>query len=270
LAGSIFYFGNLTAPDAPTDTGTVLLHPPANPFGRGRLRVHPPQFTFAFGTPVLSARLQLFDMQGNKIQERQTPAQQISVISLDFSDVEEGRYLLKTNGAGDYEFYLSGAAGLPWWGVVEIYAEGPGIPRTPRSGSNSAIQHLTTFAIVVEARTSYWRYYIVSQSPADRVYDDYQIFHVPPPGRSNGMVPVSFSEPVRQKLNGKEAWVFESADPIPLYQYPFDRHEFTLRSNARGNGFGRFSLPYARPEGTRLERASDGQIRSCSEIYVYL
>jgi hypothetical protein len=274
---TIRYFCNLSRDAAAPSAGReVLLHPPGEPFRNANLPLRPPQFDLSSHGSVIPDTLRLFDMLGNKVPKiackKEGADKPVSVVSLNLSGINEGRYLLQIHPGENYDFYLSSVAPSVRWGVIEIFAGGPGMPWIIRGGSVLGLDELgpVTFTICLEPRRSVWRYYIVSQSPADRTYDGYQILGTPPRGKANGTPPMAFSPPIREKLNGKNAWVFESKDPIPLYEYPPDWHEFTLRSNAPGAGFGPFALPYARPENTWLERGPNDQTRSCSEIYVYL
>jgi len=208
-----------------------LLHPPGKPFEDAMLPVRrrPPAGT-------------LVDMLGNPAPNPE----------------EEGRYRFQAAGAGQSDFYLSTIAPPRRWGVVEIF------PPTESIWSQPVI-----FTISLPARASIWRYYIVSQSPADRAYDHHHIETSPRRGaKSNGVRSVEFTAPQPRNLNGKAAWVFESKELIPLCQYPAERGGFLLKEDGLAPGI---ALPHAQLENTRLERnAGSGAVQACSEIFVYL
>jgi hypothetical protein len=227
----VWYFSNLVKRD------DNLLHTPGRPFEDGALPVRrrPP-------SPIAGKSDALIDMLGNPVPNPE----------------EEGRYQLKAAAAGQSDFYLSTIAPPERWGVVEIF---------PPSGS--IWSQPVIFTISLPARASIWRYYIVSQSPADRAFDQHHIETSPRRGaKSNGVRPVEFTAPQPRNLNGKAAWVFESTELIPLCQYPAERGGFLLK----GDGpFPGIPLPHAQVENTRLERnAESGAVRACSEIFVYL
>lgn len=264
-AESLYYFSNAREyVDIADERERLLLHPPGNAFTGGRLPVRPARFVYGF--PKGEAKLQLFDAFQRQVWNSDKPA----------GDIGPGCYQLRTNGGNAYDFYLSAAAARHW-GLVEIFAGGPALAKTlpencqvlDAKGIFCAGQ---SFTISMEARRSFWRYYIVSGSTADRMYDGYRIVADPPrSGKTKSGEGIVFSAPVRQKVGDKDAWVFESTTPIPLSEIPGDRHEFTLRSDGRtGGGVSSVTLPYGQPANTRLENGPRGGQCMWSEVYVYL
>jgi hypothetical protein len=254
----------------------LLLHPPGAPFASAAVPVRPPRFVHRFAKPVRAAAVQVSDMLRNKVFDTRTPAQETSALPVDLSRVPEGRYRLTVNNRDPVEFYLSVVAPAARWGMIEIFAGGPamkGLPKRCRVlGPDGTPGPPATFVLALEPRRSIWRYYVVSQNSADRTYDGYGIAGGPPRGaKANGNGTIAFSAPAKQKINGKDVWIFESAAAIPIFEQPGDRHEFTLKNNAKGGGgAGPFTLPYAQPDTTRLLPGPDGKPRNCSEIFVYL
>ncbi|MGA2889710.1 MAG: hypothetical protein ABSE51_16810 [Terracidiphilus sp.] len=257
---SVHSFSNVTdyGTEAVDGRAFRLLHSPGDAFASSAIPVRPSRFVYEFAKPLTSATLQIFDMLGNEVWKLQTPGKELAALSVGLGDLGEGRYRLKIDKADPYDFYLTGTAPATVWGFVDIFLRSlADIDATPAS-----------FAFSLAPRRSFWRYYIVSQAPADRVYDDYQIALTPLKGtKSNGTEAVAFSAPTRQRVRGQDAWVFESADLIPLYEYPADHYEVTLKSNGKGSGI---SLPYAKSQTTRLAKDADGNVRYCSEMFVYL
>lgn len=287
---AVYYFSNLqdygAAAAGAVAAGSQWLHPPDDPFKGGPLPVKPAQFTYACVKPVSAAQARVLDALGREVRSFATPAQATAVLSLDLTGLPPGRYRLKLDGADDYDFYLSGSANPRRWGVVEIFAGGPAMPSIPQPcrvlKDGAALNPPAAFVISLPPRASRWRYYIVSQSPADRAYADFTIAGSLRNGAvRNGSVrngngaasakaapPMSFLPAVSRQFNGQAAWVFESTTPIPLYEYPSDHYEFSLL--AAGRSGGGVSLPYANAATTRLERAAGGDPQPWSEIYVYL
>ncbi len=250
----VYYFDNLGTNTPLTIKGQefCLLHEPEKPVNGNAIPVSPPRFTYTFAAPVDPADVVVFDAQGLPVWKPPAADRQIPSLLLDLSALPEGRYRLQVKGATVHDFLLSTMAAAGVWGVIAIY---------PCASD-------TRFAISLLSRKSIWRYYVISQSPADRTYDNFTIAGGPPKGsKSNGTPAIEFAPPQRQRINGKEAWVFESSDTIPLYEYPGDHYDLSLNAKGKNNGT---SLPYARSETTRLERTAAGELRYCSEIYLYL
>lgn len=279
---STYYFSN-AAEHMETIDGEkrLLLHPPGSAFEGSALPVRKAQFVYDFSQPLRDPALQLFDVFDREVPKvwetgsaRLTQSGKTSAFALNLSRLAPGRYRLKTNSEDPYDFYLGTTAAPRHWGVVEIFAGGSALASTlpalcqvrPVNGIFCAGQ---SFTISMEARKSIWRYYIISQSPADRTYQSYQIVAGPPRGgRATGSPAVGFVPRGQEKVGGKDAWVFESEAPIPLSEIPGDRNEYMLRP--AGKTSGGVSLPYARTDNTRLENGPKGEVRMCSEIYVYL
>jgi hypothetical protein len=277
-AESLYYFNNLRENAATVDgVQTLLLHPAGDAFAGGPLPIRPAQFVCPLARTVRAAKLELFDALQREIWNSQTPAGETASVSLNLSNVASGRHQLRVNGEDAYDFYLSDMAAAKHWGLIEIFAGGPAMAgivpkRCQVLDENGGPQAPGPFTIALKPRESCWRYYIISQSTADRTYDGYQIVGgAPRAGKTNGSASIAFSPPTQQEVNGKDAWVFESINPIPLYEVPGDQHEFNLKSNGRADGgAGPAALPYGRADTTRLEHGPDGKPRMCSEIFVYL
>jgi hypothetical protein len=285
---AVYYFSNLqkynadAAADGVIGGGSLFLHPPDGPFSGGPLPVKPAQFTYSCVKPVTAAQVRIFDALEREVRSIATSVQATTILPLDLTGLPVGRYQLKIDGAEDYDFYLSGSAHPQRWGMVEIFAGGSAMQSLPQATSvlrdGAALRPPAAFVIALPPRASRWRYYIVSQSPADRAYADYTIAG----SLRNGTVkngngagaaakvapPMSFLPAVARHFNGQAAWVFESATPIPLYEYPSDHYEFSLL--AKGRSSGGVSLPYANAATTRLERATGSDPQPWSEMYVYL
>jgi len=279
---SVYSFSNVAEYTETVDGAErFLLHPPANAFG-GLLPVRTPQLLYKLPKPLRDPKLQLFDAFQREVRNgfwetgpvTLMRSGETTAIALNLSRIYTGRYQLKTNGDNPYDFYLGDPATARHWGVVDIFAGGSALANTlpalcqvvPVNGIFCAGQ---SFTISMQARTSIWRYYIVSQSTKDRNYDGYQIVAGPPRGGKAAAGPsIGFDPKAQQQVGGLDAWVFESRTPIALFQIPGDRHEFLLRPAGRTSGG--VALPYARVDNTRLEYAPDGAPRVCSEIYVYL
>jgi hypothetical protein len=229
---TLWYFSNL-APQA-----NRLLHPADEPFRNASLHVvsQPPA-------------LPLIDMLGNQIPNPE----------------KEGRYRAQAPAGKPYDFYLSDVAPARRWGIVEIF------PQSNRVwDADGRVSGIAVFSLSLAARSSIWRYYVVTQSPADRAYDAYRIEVVPPRGaKGNGGDPsISFRQPESCDLNGKKAWMFESENALPLSEYPADWGRVLLKGGAPASAI---ALPYAHPATTRLGRnPRTGEVETCSEIFVYL
>jgi len=237
--GSIHYFNNLADHRATLDgVDRQLLHPPGQPFAQGPLPVYPPRFDYPCAVPM-----GLFDPLGNQIDRLQPSAGFCSL------DVPEGRYQLRGDDGARHDFYCSVTSPASLWGIVEIF---PGAP--------------ALFTVALEPRKSIWRYVVVSQSTVDRAYDDFRVVGSSSNNGDGGTIP-TFAAPVRQRIRGKDAWIFDSTAPITLREYPADRYAFALK---REEAAGGFALPYAQANRTRLARGPDGDVRAYSEIYVYL
>ncbi|WP_420238196.1 hypothetical protein ACOBR2_00880 [Telmatobacter bradus] len=255
---NVYAFSNAADYGTETVDGNALqlLHSSGDAFTGNAIPAHPARFVYPLAQPMTSALVQIVDPLGNEVWKLQTSA--LAALSLDLRELNEGRYQLKINNADPYDFYLTGTAPAAVWGYVTIYPA-----RLTNTDAGPA-----SFLLSLASRQSYWRYYIVSQSPTDRSYENSSITLAPPKGgKSSGSATVSFSAPTSQSLNGPPAWIFESADPIALYEYPADHYEVTLRNNSQSSGT---ALPYARANTTRLMKDASGNVRYCSEIFVYL
>lgn len=281
---TVHYFSNVLDNGAIEfdNRSCMLLHPPASEVGAESLAVKPMQFVQPFPSPLTSAEIELYDALGMRVWKTQSADKPTRAISLNLSWQPERRYRLKINGAEQPDFFLSGSSAASMWGVVEIYPGGPGMSAIPETCRVVSLDGITTqlkaFAISLEARKSTWRYYIVSGSVADRNFDGYEIVGGPRRGsKANGGRTISFSAPMRQRLNGKEAWVFESLKPISLSEFPGELYEFFLKGKGKSDGI---ALPYGDSATTRLRKAqtsstqsgndSSGSPQYFSEIFVYL
>jgi hypothetical protein len=257
---TVFTFSNLTDYDH-SSTGAseaIPLHPPGNVFANSLVPVHPPRFTYTVTPSQNSAALQIVDPLGNVVWLQGSSTQGLTSISIDLSNLSEGRYQLSSGGGAPYDFYMTATPAAAVWAFIDIYPA-----RIPVGTQSPA-----AFVLSLSPRSSFWRYYIVSQSPAERTYQDYRIAFGSPSGAvPNGTPTITFSGPALQSVNGHPAWVFESEQPIPLYQYPGDHYALTL------NGIGKnqsIPLPFAQSNTTRLNRQPDGTVQYYSELFVHL
>lgn len=256
---TVFSFSNVSDDDdSPNGASeTILLHPPGNVFANSLVPVQPSRFTYTAAAQN-SAALQIVDALGNLVWVQDPSTQGLTSVAIDLSNLSEGRYRLNCGGDAPYDFYRTATPAAAVWAFIDIY------PARIPAGTQSP----ATFLLSLSPRSSFWRYYIVSQSPVERSYQDYRILFSSPSGAAtNGTPTISFSGPALQQVNGLPAWVFESEQPIPLYQYPGDHYALTL------NGIGknhRIPLPFAQANTTRLDLRPDGTVQYYSELFVHL
>jgi hypothetical protein len=257
---TVFNFSNLTDSDR-FSTGaseTILLHPPGDAFANSLVPVRSPRFTYTVTPSQNSAALQIVDPLGNLVWTQDSSTEGLPSISIDLSNLSEGRYRLSSKGGTPYDFYMTATPAATVWAFIDIYPA-----RIPVGTQSPA-----TFVLSLNPRSSFWRYYIVSQSPSERTYQDYRIAFGSPSGAApNGTPTISFSGPALQSVNGHPAWVFESDRPIPLYQYPGDHYALTLSGIGKNRSI---PLPYAQSNTTRLDRQRDGTVQYYSELFVHL
>ncbi len=250
-------YTEVETPRSPSDSLHYFSNLKEDTMAGGALPVRPPQFVRTI------PRAQLTNALRGQIWNPDGPLPEV------------GRYTLSSLDppGTNYDIYLSNLSALAHWGVVEIFAGGPAqAPFLAESNlvveAGGTLRPQRAFTISLNACKSIWRYYIVSQSSADRSFGDAQIIGNAPGGKQP---PVTFSTPVQQKIDGKDAWVFESAAAISLCEVPGGQHEFTLKPNGRnGAGARSVALPYGKASSTRLEVGPDGKARMCSEMFVYL
>jgi hypothetical protein len=254
---TVFSFSNLTDHDD-SSTGASLLHPPGNVFANSLVPVQPSRFTYTVTPSRNSAAPQIVDLLGNLVWVQDASTLGFTSVSIDLSNLSEGRYRLNIGCGAPYDFYMTATPAAAVWAFIDIY------PARIPTGTQSP----ATFVLSLSTRSSFWRYYIFSQAPAERSYQDYRVVFGSPSGTAgNGTPTINFSGPTLQQVNGLPAWVFESEQPISLYQYPGDHYALTL------NGIGknhRIPLPFAQPNTTRLERRPDGTVQYYSELFVHL
>ena len=276
-AETVHYFNNLAAQTDPAaGAGGVLLHPPGQPFAGGPLPVRSGQSLVAFDPPVQKATLKIIDtLDGLPAREFKTPDGDTREFPIDLSDLPAGRYGLAINRKQPEPFYLSDVPAVRQFGFVEIYAGGPAmgarVPEAARAIGPAGEAAPKRFAVRFLSRRTTWRYYVFSAAPGERNFDGYQVVGQSrrPLGKGDPG-PVRFlARPEPVELQGRRARVFESEQPIPLWQIPGEEHLYTLKPDGSHGAGPAYPLPYAQPGSTRLE--SDGTARRMvSEIFVYL
>lgn len=226
--------------------------------------------------------LEAFDVFGNSVWNSQSPPYPTVDLNLDLSSLPESRYQLKFNGGDPYDCYLSSTSTAGIWGVVDIFPGGPAMIQVPEEcrivsqdgskierGHGGTSQNPALFAISVEARKSFVRYFVFSSSSdANAGFDDYEMTGGSPGLKQNGASSIAFKAPTRQSINGRDAWVFETVSAISLYEVPGDHYAFKLSKSAGGSTV--IPLPFASAEDARLEKYKEGQIRFVAETFVYL
>lgn len=275
---SLYYFDNLKPHPTKGPGGKLLLHPPGQAGALGPLRVYPQAFDYPFDPPARNIRLRVSDaLQKQVVWDARTPDRELASFPVSFGELPEGRYSLAVGRKKPVGFYLSERPAVRQWGVIQIFAGGSAmaglVPEAGRVIGPAGRPEPKTYTLWFSNRRTLWRYYIFSTAPGERDYGDCQLSGVSKRLAKHGsdegrMAFVRRPEPV--SVQGRAAWVFESAQDIPLWQYPANEHQFTLKGNGRLDGGGRsFVLPYGESGNTRLEGAG-GRQRMCSEIFVYL
>lgn len=273
-AEGLYYFNNLgDAPDA-----ADLLHPPGQALAAGPLPVVAKRFRHRLDQPIGNACLSVVDsLNDAPVWQNPACAPETRDCALDLSALADGRYRLLLDGRELRVFYLSDQPAATRWGVVDIYPGGPGMPgRVPpmrQVVDDSGRPLPKSFAIRMTTRSTLWRYYIVNPNTEDRRYEGHRVEGVARRQAKHAerpAAPFAFEEMGQTQVDGREARVFESTQPIPLREHPGVEYEFTFRANGQGERGGRaLKLPYARAQASRLETL-DGARRMVSEIYVYL
>lgn len=277
LAEQLYYFNNLG--DAVDEAGDRrLLHPRGLALAAGPLPVRARRFTHRLEHPAEVAGLSVIDtLTGDPVWRSAPVAPAARAVPIDLASLPDGRYRLREDERDAMAFYLSDAPSAGRWGVVDIYPGGPAmagrVPESLRVLDDAGHPLPKTFAIRLNNRATLWRYHIVNPNPDDHSYDGHQvegIFRRTPKQSDQQGAPIQFVEKAPMRVDGRPARVFESVQPIALYERPGDAHEFFFKANGQGERGGRaFRLPYATGESTRLEEI-DGARRMVSEIYVYL
>jgi hypothetical protein len=273
-ADTVFYFNNLDPASGPVaGRADLLLHPPGRAFAAGALPVRPAQSRLSFDPPARKASLKILDtLTGQAVRQFQTADGETRFFPLDLSGLDPGRYQLAINRKKPTAFYLSETPAVRCFGVVEIFAGGPAmgerVPAACRVIDPAGRPEPKTFAVRFDNRRTTWRYYVFAAS-GERSFEGYQVL-----GQSrraaNGNGAIRFlARPEPVDLEGRPARVFESEEPIALWQSPAEEHAFTLKPNGRVGGGASFPLPYAESSGTRLEGEGTAR-RMVSEIFVYL
>lgn len=138
-------------------------------------------------------------------------------------EFKEGKYTLKY-GKQVQEFYVLDYIAEPIWGILDIYLTD--IPKELSLLEKNEIS-FREYSISLTARSTYWKYYIISQDKnIDLKVDDAKISY-------NGE-PIDFSKPKKVSLsNGSLAFIIESKSPIGLKEPTTvtDKLELRLKNN---------------------------------------
>lgn len=259
-ADSVHYFSNREVFDADLyGRPRTLLHPPGAPLGHEPLPLRTSLFTHHFAQPVRNAVVQVTDVDARQpTWETQTPSTDVRAWPIDLRGRPCGRYRLRVNGDVVLDFYLTDMPAVRQWGIVEILPKAWDAP--------------PTFSLALAARETVWRYYIFDQPQGGSSYAGHEVVGVrrrSGGGDSNG--DVRFAKKAKPvTLNGRQATIFESMQPLPLAEVPTeDDYLFTFKANGGERGGRSIKLPFAQPSATKLDETSD-DVRMCSEIFVYL
>jgi hypothetical protein len=275
-AESVHYFSNLEDHPAP-DQGAKrqLLHPAGQALAQPPLPVRPRRFTLPAQASAEISGASIVDEFHDEPMWHGRPSRG-GGIAVDLGALPDGRYRLRRAGQDDQFFYLSDAAAASRWGVVEIFPGGLAmsgrVPENCRIIDAAGHPSPKHFTLWLNSRRSFWRYYIIHDNAEDRTYDSFRVEggQRRTAGGPDPEARFSFTEAKPRRLDGRQARVFESDQPIPLLERPGDAYEFAYRANGAGERGGRaIKLPYATTANARLEEIS-GVRRMCSEIYVYL
>lgn len=274
LNESLHHFHNLGGHTA--DDGVCLLHPPGQALSEAPLPVRPKRFTHSLEEPADQPRLEVVSLLGDAVVwQLQRADKAVRAIPLDLSTLPDGRYRLRIDGQDGSPFYLSDAGGAQRWGVLDIYPGGPAqaaqVPAAGQALDAGGQPQPKTYRIRLESRATTWRYHIVSPPAEPQAYAGYQVACLPrSTSRETARQAIDFKETAPTQLDSRPARVFESAQPIPLQEKPFEAYEMVFRPNGQGERSGKaFKLPFARVESTRVEM-SGAERRMVSEVYVYL
>jgi len=177
------------------------------------------------------------------------PKNAFSQLSLRFSDVDDGRYLLKLDDVTLADFYLTDIPKPQFFGVVNLFVD-----------LAYARERYPTFQTSMKALKSRWRYIIHGQNPKIDLTKSTIV-------STNGD---EFEGPDQQMSRGKPVVVFQSEKPIALKDNPTKHHKFDLKLPVVKNTKpAPVALLHATTDETRLE-ASGENTAYWSTIHVYL
>jgi hypothetical protein len=235
-----------------------LLHSTANAFDGASYPVCAPLFNYKLKEPTQDKQIKIRDLRDRVQWNTKFPVKPVSAVTIDVRTLTEGLYQIQLEDAAPQRFLLSTLTPATVWGVVQI---DPGlIP------ADAVLPY--RFLLAFPARKSIWRYVVMSGNKNERDYSSYEIVVE---SRGNAVLTdsgrVTFTGPILERMQGQNAWIFESTSPLTLKENPGDDYLFTLRPKGKSNGY---PLPYASPSLTRLDRSQNGQTRYCSEIFVNL
>jgi hypothetical protein len=138
-------------------------------------------------------------------------------------EFKEGKYTLM-QGNNAQEFYVLDYIAEPIWGILDLYLTD--IPKELSLLQKDEISY-KEYSLSLTARSTYWKYYIVSQDKnIELKVDDAKISY-------NGE-PIEFSKPKKVSLsNGALAFIIESKQPIGLKEPTTvtDKLELRLKKN---------------------------------------
>ena len=261
-AATVHYFSNGEVHFADVSgRRRTLLHPPGQAFAEPPLMMRTRHFTYRFDQPVRAVPLEVLNAGGQLIWQTRTPDIEVRDWPLDLRGQPDGRYRLVVAGRPSGDFYLSDEPLARQWGVVEVFTKD--------------LDHVPTFTISLASRGTVWRYYIFDQPFGPSSYSGYDVVGVRKrsggaDGSSNGDIRFT-KRPETVTVNGRQAFVFESRQTLPLVEVPNeDDYLFSFRPNGGSERGGpAVRLPFAQPMATKLDAAPDGA-RMVSEIFVYL
>ncbi len=264
-----------------------LLHPLGQPLKKGALPVCPKRFvlgevlselTHLTHTPESEAPVSL------KVQEKLTQhivwqdnvlITALRKIPIDLSFAADGCYSLRLDGQPEQLFYLSQIPAMQQIGMIEIYiggaAQQPYLPKACTILDENHRVQAKTFTLEFNNRHTIWRYYLINTSAYEKNYADYQLVALPREGEGQTPAQINFTcLPTLQSIEGRSAWVFESADLLPLWQIPAEKLSVLLRPDLSKLRSGRtITLPY--PSANTLRSAGEAlPQRVYSEVFVYL
>ncbi len=275
-ADTLFYFDNATDRQGEVFGATrQLLNDSATPLAAA-LPVMPAAFDYLPEDPAASGQsLEVRDPLSGQIVWQSPASTPSTSIRVDLHGLPEGRYNRTMGKVELPSFYLSKRPAAQQWGAISIYIGGqrqsPYLPVPCQSIDRTGKATERTFALALESRKTYWRYYLID--PAGKQdFGSYELTgtfrNLPSRTMSSEIEFRRMDEPAT--VDGRTAWVFEAQTPLPLLHSPSSMHlNLTLRPANGKRGERTLALPFAHADG--LVRRSSSQPQAwCSEVFVYV
>ncbi len=261
LPGFIYSLHNLR--DNQQQGALLLTADTQNPYlsSADRVALRPLSFRYTFQSTQNSVLLDILDSLGTKVRSLSVSTTDgTGICTVDLRPRGPGMYTINIDGQKAFDFYASDEiARMKAFAVIDICC-GSHVPGPYRFLNDSFDVVRKTYTVRVDARRTFWKYYVVLKYRRTVDPGDLSIHH-PAPG-------IQFTRlPVMTLGDGTDAVPFVSNQRLPLAIKPVKG--IALKKKNGGGGGPLEIQDLANPSAAALVPSSGGT-GAYSEIYIYI